>query len=390
MTQKFYPVTTGELIALSGLLTDTELKIYLYLMAANPFGDRFQKLDTAVVAEHLGVNRRTVQRTLKHLETLNLIEVEIHCFRYRKSDSVDESDDIRTELRSAQTAERQQDRPSDSRIARATVGSPKRQQDRDRRPKPLPDKNSDSSKTIKTIQTFQTVTEEDFNSTESGTAKPSIEGDSTELFPSKKIPRDLLDRLGELEIPIDKKIRETIARHDISQAWGAIRHIEATAETIKSKYAVFLHQIPLQPVEKPIKGLSSEFLNWYQYARGELVEDIPPEKLPLDRYREPLVRLKSKPENLIEWRRAAGGEDLTPCTGEALRSLLDRFPGLKAKLGREEPAPPAVTEPVESAKLPEEPKPNEIDKALKAEIEKALESNPELKQKIGGINDVSS
>ena len=39
-------------------------------MATNPFGDRFQELDTSVIAENLGVTRRTVQRTLKKLELL--------------------------------------------------------------------------------------------------------------------------------------------------------------------------------------------------------------------------------------------------------------------------------------------------------------------------------
>lgn len=38
--QKFYPLTKNELIKLSGRLTETEIVIYLYLMAANPFGNR--------------------------------------------------------------------------------------------------------------------------------------------------------------------------------------------------------------------------------------------------------------------------------------------------------------------------------------------------------------
>jgi DNA-binding MarR family transcriptional regulator len=85
ITQKFYPITTTELTSLSGKLTETEIVIYLYLMAANPFGDRFQEFDTSVIAENLGVARRTVQRTLKKLESLGLIELEIKSFRYRKN-----------------------------------------------------------------------------------------------------------------------------------------------------------------------------------------------------------------------------------------------------------------------------------------------------------------
>jgi hypothetical protein len=98
---------------------------------------------------------------------------------------------------------------------------------------------------------------------------------------------------------------------------------------------VFLHQLPLQPVDSPLKGLSAEFLEWYQYARGEQVEDIEPQYLPRDGYGEPLVRLIGDNYNrLIEWRRVKGGEDFSVCTGEALRSLLDSFPAFKAKLGR--------------------------------------------------------
>jgi predicted transcriptional regulator len=111
ITQKFYPITITELTSLSGKLTETEIVIYLYLMAANPFGDRFQELDTSVIAENLDVTRRTVQRTLKKLESLGLIELEIKSFSYRKN--TEELDDPRI-------AKRQEDRQNDSRIAKGS------------------------------------------------------------------------------------------------------------------------------------------------------------------------------------------------------------------------------------------------------------------------------
>ena len=121
ITQKFYPITITELTSLSGKLTEAEIVIYLYLMAANPFGDRFQEFDTSVIAENLNVTRRTVQRTLKKLESLGLIELEIKSFTYRRvkeTEDIEEPDDPRI-------AKRQQDRQGDSRIAKATAGSPK-------------------------------------------------------------------------------------------------------------------------------------------------------------------------------------------------------------------------------------------------------------------------
>lgn len=89
-------------------------------MAANPFGDRFQELDTSVIAENLDVTRRTVQRTLKKLESLGLIELEIKSFTYRQTKASDTE-----ELDDPSIAERQQDRQGDSRIARTTAGSPR-------------------------------------------------------------------------------------------------------------------------------------------------------------------------------------------------------------------------------------------------------------------------
>ena len=151
--QKFYPLTVEELIELSTKLTDTELKIYLYLMAANPFGDRAYEIDTAIIAEHMGVTRRTVQRVVKKLESLDLIEVEVSKFKYKKRQQ-DRQSDSRIAKATAGSPKRQQDRSSDSRIAKATAGSLKRQQDRQRSSEPLPEGNPSPSKTINTYSDY--------------------------------------------------------------------------------------------------------------------------------------------------------------------------------------------------------------------------------------------
>ena len=309
VTQKFYPITTAELTSLSGKLTETEIVIYLYLMAANPFGDRFQEFDTSVIAENLSVTRRTVQRTLKKLESLGLIELEIKSFTYRRvkeTEDIEEPDDPRI-------AKRQQDRQGDSRIALATVGSPERQQDRQGEPEPLQDKGSEASKTIKTIKTSQTAKDE---------AGDDIFSED-KLTPSK-ISQKIIDQLVELDIPINKKIEEAIEKYGECQAERAINHIKETGATIKSKYAVFLYQIS-QIQGNSSKEISKEFLEWYQYARGEITEDIPPELLPRDRHGEPLIRMRSRPGELIEWQRAKSGESFTRCTREELRASLEKI-----------------------------------------------------------------
>lgn len=307
ITQKFYPVTTNELTSLSGKLTEAEIVIYLYLMAANPFGDRFQEFDTSVIAENLGVTRRTVQRSLKKLESLGLIELEIKSFTYRRIKAkadIEEPDDSRI----ANIEE-----PDDPSIALATVGSPQRQQDRQGEPEPLQAKDLGTPKTIKTIKTSQ-----------NGKDEAGVDIFSEEKLTPSKISQEIIDRLGELDIPINKKIEEAIEKYGECQAIRAINHIKETAATIKSKYAVFLYQIS-QIQGNSIKELSREFLEWYQYARGEITEDIPPELLPLDRHGEPLIRMRSRPGELIAWQRAKSGEEFTPLGKEELRASLEKI-----------------------------------------------------------------
>ncbi len=64
------------------------------------------------------------------------------------------------------------------------------------------------------------------------------------------IPQELKNKLEELEIPLDARVRRAIASHHISQAYGAVAHIEKTWESINNPRGVFLFQISKQPVEQ--------------------------------------------------------------------------------------------------------------------------------------------
>ena len=69
--------------------------------------------------------------------------------------------------------------------------------------------------------------------------------------PTKEdIPRDLVERLEELEIPLDEKVLDAIASHHISQAYGAATHVEKTWDNIKNPRGVFLFQLPKQKIEQ--------------------------------------------------------------------------------------------------------------------------------------------
>lgn len=110
--------------------------------------------------------------------------------------------------------------------------------------KPLPDKEPDSPKTIQTKQTLQT---------EDG-------GDED------RIPEALLNRIKRLGIYLDKRIKEAIANSTRSQVEKALTHIETTAQSIRSRYGVFLYQLSLGGEENSapvVEKFSPEFLNWY-------------------------------------------------------------------------------------------------------------------------------
>jgi glycerophosphoryl diester phosphodiesterase len=70
---KFYALTREEFLELNQLLKDAELRVYLYLVTNHPWSDRKIETDTAIIAEHLKVSRRTVQRSLVKLKKLDLL-----------------------------------------------------------------------------------------------------------------------------------------------------------------------------------------------------------------------------------------------------------------------------------------------------------------------------
>jgi DNA-binding transcriptional ArsR family regulator len=80
-----YPLTADEFLWLNANLKDAELRVYLYLMTLNPFRNSVMEIDTAQIAEQLGLTRRTIQRAIKRLQELELIEIEITRFKYKKA-----------------------------------------------------------------------------------------------------------------------------------------------------------------------------------------------------------------------------------------------------------------------------------------------------------------
>ena len=137
-----YPLTANEFLWLNAELKDAELRVYLYLMTLNPFRNSVMEIDTAQIAEQLGLTRRTIQRAIKQLQELQLIEIEITRFKYKKathgalsrlgsSDTRIANDDTRIANDDTRIAN------DDTRIATTPL-------------KPLPDKGSSTSQIYQT------------------------------------------------------------------------------------------------------------------------------------------------------------------------------------------------------------------------------------------------
>jgi hypothetical protein len=167
MSEQFYKLTNSEFLKINELLKDAQLRVYLYLMTLNPWRDRAIEVDTAYIAEMLGLTRRTIQRAIKQLEDLHLVEIEITKFKIKHGQSKSEEritthgspSDTRIAKTTDGSPERQMDRLSDTRIAETTDGSPRRHTDRQRETEPLQDGDSSIPQTNKTNKTNKTTTD---------------------------------------------------------------------------------------------------------------------------------------------------------------------------------------------------------------------------------------
>ncbi len=153
---------------------------------------------------------------------------------------------------------------------------------------------------------------------------------SQEIYPKKNnheaadIPQDLISKLKDLGISLDEQVKRTIADHDISQSYGAIKHVENTWESINNPRGVFLFQIPKQRVQKGPSPISETFLEWYQWAIADgLVIDYPAKYLPTNYRGEPKVKLTIDPNWAEDWEKVRDNPD-------DYRQLID--PKLKKEL----------------------------------------------------------
>jgi hypothetical protein len=74
---KFYKLNESDLSLIFGM-KDSELKVYLWLNVRLPFADsKAIEIDTAKLAEEIGISQRSVQRALKSLDARKIFDFEV-------------------------------------------------------------------------------------------------------------------------------------------------------------------------------------------------------------------------------------------------------------------------------------------------------------------------
>ena len=350
-------------------LTAAEWKLWSYLVEIDSFGDRyFECPDILSIMQVCNIKKTTLYKAIAKFQSLELFDFQNKGFFVRNLGFPQKRKTVRENGNLSENSENQP-------------------------PKPPSAADPDSSQTLQTDQTPQTIqkgvgvensgsgsdldlvnkkvgdTEQSYSEQETVQEKKLVDKKDpdqdqssadvvqvttkrvTKSVPSTQlpvdseqlpvtqcsdIPEDLISKLKDLGISLDGEVKRTIADHDISQAYGAVRHVENTWETINNPRGVFLHQVPLQRVQKGPKPISENFLEWYQWAIADgLVIDRPVKFLMTDSRGEPKVTLAIDPGWAEDWRKVRDNPDdyrqkLDPTTKKELwakmRGMFNRPP----------------------------------------------------------------
>ncbi len=337
-------------------LTAAEWRLWSYLVEIDPFGDRyFECPDTISIMQLCNIKKTTLYKAMAKFQSLELFDFQDKGFFVRNLGFPQKRKSFRENGNLSENAEncpqkRKSFRENGNLSENAENCPPKRPSEAD----------PELSQTIQTIQTSQTiqkgvgvenseldpvldlvnkeiccdqqsysqqetvkeeklVNNKDFGKDQSSVAvvqvttkrlTKSVASEQSPVTQSPDIPQDLISKLKDLGISLDGEVRRAIADHDISQAYGAIRHVENTWETINNPRGVFLFQIPNQRIQKGPKPISENFLEWYQWAIADgLVIDYPVKYLPTNLRGEPKVKLVIDPGWAEDWQKVRDNPD---------------------------------------------------------------------------------
>ena len=344
-------------------LTAAEWKLWSYLVEIDSFGDRyFECPDILSIMQVCNIKKTTLYKAIAKFQSLELFDFQNKGFFVRNLGFPQKRKTVRENGNLSENSENcpQKRKPfrKNGNLSENSENQP---------PKPPSAADPDSSQTLQTDQTPQTIqkgvgvensgsgadldlvnkkvgdTEQSYSEQETVQEKKLVDKKApdqdqssadvvqvttkrvTKSVPSTQlpvdseqlpvtqcsdIPEDLISKLKDLGISLDGEVKRTIADHDISQAYGAVRHVENTWETINNPRGVFLHQIPLQRVQKGPKPISENFLEWYQWAIADgLVIDRPVKSLMTNSRGEPKVNLTIDPAWAEDWQKVRDNPD---------------------------------------------------------------------------------
>ena len=268
-------------------LTAAEWRIWCYLVSLDPFGDRGAKFSSAELMLKCGIKKTTYFSAKTKFQKLGLFDFHdsvTKVVNLQTSSNKSENSNYlqQVELIESEISESQfKNSESQSEISESQFGNLESQFEisESQSPQPLPDKGCNSPQTIQNIQTIQTEARKkkkaiSENLSDIGqTSDRSQEGKGEDETPQPMssiskvltdtqktnreqpqkntlIPADIKEKLQQLQIPLDERVRGAINKYHRSQILGAIDHVRDTWETINDPKKIFLYQLPKQKVEQ--------------------------------------------------------------------------------------------------------------------------------------------
>ena len=284
---KFYALQNDEWLLAWSELKPAEVQVLYYLRTLDPFGDKEIELGVTQLSRLLGLAKSTVSKALKALSQLGWIDLEPIKVKIKLRSRSGSPKSTLFPVRNSVSHSEPQFPAGNSSLSEETGISSGEQPQLEIQS----EQAFESSKTFQTLQTNQTeVGVEKISSQEVAPAElePQIKQQNRKSSPKDvttsgeissfartsnvltslsnsrqditpglnennyQISQDVKNKLKELKIPLDGRVRKAIASHHISQIYGAIAHIERTWENINNPRSVFLFQIAKQPIE-PLK-----------------------------------------------------------------------------------------------------------------------------------------
>ena len=258
------------------ILNPAEIKVFMWIRTGDPYGDRELDINCGALGKRIGLHKSSVSRALKSLDSKKLIEISFEDVKVSQKIS-----NRRLTLLTKEARESYQEQKEEQESV-APVQHPMHQcnteiyKDRGR-------KTSSNSSTFlnplnqgeggeeKILKSEPERTESKSASLASKPKKSTRQVKATHEDKSSAAPcndllqmldflsiagkaNSLLTKMEELEIkPCQgysaERIAGVIKECDISQLWGALRHIENTWETIHNPTAIFCSKASKMPIE---------------------------------------------------------------------------------------------------------------------------------------------